>query len=514
MMGNFQYKNSYIFILFSIFSGTLYALSSWYPILGYSIWLTQIPFFIAVLQCPAKLWKLGLSYGTAYGFIFFLWVPDIVQNISGSSFLLPGLSYVFISLYIILFPLLFTLFVGLGRKRFSFNQIHWIWLVPALWVITEWSNTILISHFPWAPFFIGYRQANNLLALQVVSISGIMGLSFLIILINTLFAFFFIQKHYKWPIVALSILIVLHVYGYLSLQHFNTQKSDQTIKTALIVENVNSSTGWNDATGDSLSQMLFDLNRQAVQDSPKLVLWSETALPWVLQPDDQFIPLVLQITWPAQCTHILGINTEGKKQSGNVYNSALCIHPDGRISDMYHKQNLLWFIEQPVKLLPFAARLQQERYRSSVYDNVEAGTRPGVMRTSEGLAGVRICNEWIIPGAIRSAVQQGAELLLNMSNNGYMEHPFLPQIQWIETRTRAVENRRDVAIACNYGFSGHIAASGKIVHKQRSRQGAYIPVNLEIHTTQTLYTKLGDWFPLLCAFACVVFAGVMYFKKK
>jgi apolipoprotein N-acyltransferase len=82
--------------------------------------------------------------------------------------------------------------------------------------------------------------------------------------------------------------------------------------------------------------------------NPDIIVWSETALPWTFRTDDDLLTRVLQITYPANAGHILGILSEADDDPSKVYNSVYYIEPDGRVTSRYDKVDLLSFIEKPL----------------------------------------------------------------------------------------------------------------------------------------------------------------------
>ena len=180
------------------------------------------------------------------------------------------------------------------------------------------------------------------------------------------------------------------------------------------------------------------------------------------------------------------------RNSEDYYNSAVLVKPDGRLTAKYDKRYLLTFFEKPFLIRGFPILDALNRVGRS--KKLIEGTGRTVLPTQQGPAGVGICNEWLLPVAIRENVKAGAGFMLNLSNNLYFDLAFLPEIHFGITRIRAIENRRDIAINANYGYSGKIAASGKIYKKHKSKEPSCIVVELQQRQNQTLYTRWGDWF--------------------
>jgi apolipoprotein N-acyltransferase len=129
--------------------------------------------------------------------------------------------------------------------------------------------------------------------------------------------------------------------------------------------------------------------------------------------------------------------------------------PNGRVAGRYDKTTPLLFVEQP------GFGLQLPFFSPDGY-SVEPGASDRPLVTPYGKAGVLICNESTLPGAAASRVRQGAQFLLNLSNDGWFRDSWLVDQHFYNARLRAVETRKDMVVNSNYGRSGCIHASGRI----------------------------------------------------
>ena len=115
--------------------------------------------------------------------------------------------------------------------------------------------------------------------------------------------------------------------------------------------------------------------------------------------------------------------------------------------------------------------------------------------------GVLICYEGIFPAAARDYKREGADFLVNITNDAWFGHTSAPYQHLSMTVFRAVENRLDVVRAANTGISALISASGKIAAELDLFKTGYLDVNVNIYNKNTLYTRWGDLFVYLCATA-------------
>jgi apolipoprotein N-acyltransferase len=165
---------------------------------------------------------------------------------------------------------------------------------------------------------------------------------------------------------------------------------------------------------------------------------------------------LLHTTAPANITHILGMNTA--VSAGVVRNSAYCLLPGGKPAGRYDKRTPLLLVEQGWNgwLLPF--------FSANGY-SVQAGNNDAPLPTPYGKAGILICNESALPRAAASTVRQGAQFLLNMSNDGWFSDTYLVNSHFYNARLRAVETRKDLAINSNNGQSGLVTAAGRFTNE-------------------------------------------------
>ena len=145
---------------------------------------------------------------------------------------------------------------------------------------------------------------------------------------------------------AVVFVILFYLSGAIIFHMNHTDKGD-TIKIAILQENIKAETRWNESNGDLIAE-IFNLSRQAASNNPDIIIWSETAVPWTYRTDDDLFDSVLRITEQTNTFHILGILTESKSYPDKVFNSAYCINSKGKITSRYDKINLLSFIESPL----------------------------------------------------------------------------------------------------------------------------------------------------------------------
>lgn len=273
----------------------------------------------------------------------------------------------------------------------------------------EYLLSFVSDGFPWFDEHSGSGLAENLLSIQPAAIFGIHILFFVVVLINYLAAAFIIQKKYKKLYVPAACLLVYMAAGFIMLKTFVVPAA-KPFSVAIVAENIPPEVSWNDNNGNELAQGFVDLNAAAAKLQPNLIVWSESGMPCEYTPNDPLIKEVPRVTGPAQATHIMGINTAYMEKE--IFNSAYCILPNGNLTSRYDKQHLLALIERPVEGLhiPF--------FSSNGYFVREGSQYAAPLKTPYGKAGIMMCNESAVPASGANMAKQGAEFMLNMSNDG------------------------------------------------------------------------------------------------
>lgn len=475
---------------------------------GYNIFplslLSLIPLFTAL---NGKTFKqslaIALVFGTAVGLMYYGWViqssAQYASELSGKEL---GM-YTALSCY----NAFWYGMVGGGyyyllkKKRFPL----WKQVVgtSSLWVSIEWLYQNSFSSFPWI-IILPYTQWNNLYLLQWLSLGGMWLVSFIVVSFNALMVSFLEKRKYNLALITLAVFLCVHVAGYF-MYNDAQEESRASVNVALIQENINAEARWDDKFVDSLAHILLDLNRQAATMSPNLIVWSETAIPWTFQTDDDLVNEVLKITYPTGASHLIGMLTEADK-NGNVYNSIYYIEPDGKISARYDKQELLAFLEKPViaRQLPF---------RQSRYENILEGKRTNIIPTKYAVFGAMICNETLSPLLAARAVREGAQALIASSNDSWFYGTVLTDAHLALTRMRAIETRKDISVNANRGYCGVIRASGRMETLPPSEFPRGTSVNVHLNNEKPPATQYPNIIAY-AAFVVVILYGIQAVRAK
>ena len=407
--------------------------------------------------------RLGFCLGLGMSLCGFFWMIPGAAQFTGSSYLYGFLVFVICSILLSCYWALISL--GVVSLKLKLSSFWWSCLangilVACIFIIGEYLLNLFVYDMPWFSFYSGYGLMNNLYAIQLATYFGLPVLSFPVIFINYITATIIQEKRYTGLVVPVCCVAGYLLVGYYILTDYErTYKASKAIKIAILSENTPPDIKWDDANGNILVKRLLDLDHEALRLKPDLALWSESAVPWTYQPDDDLVQELLKITSPAAITHILGINTASTENI--VLNSAYCLLPDNTVAGRYDKRVLLKFIEKPSNglIIPF---LSSEGFY------VKDGQKAVPLNTPFGKAGIFICNEATVSSSAADMVRNGAQYLLNLSNDGWFRDSFIVGLHFFNARLRAVETRKDVVVNSNNGISGLIKSSGRIEVAEQS----------------------------------------------
>ena len=528
-------------MLYLVLSALIYILS--FP--NFSLWplafFSLIPFFKAIessenykiLFFKGFIWGLLISTAIGYPVIQAL----IVQYNKSVIF-----SILFFLLTIISpFSLLSGLFAITYRFIYSNNSLFYMLQVPGLWIIIEYLKEIIPFFIPWGN--INYSITPFNIFIQAADILGPYGITFIIVMINSALFLFLkgidiekyllqlrpenkssplrknihliiiemansLKKNYKSLSAIMIIFIVFIIYGYTKLDYFDehlhsSSHENSWIDVKIIQGNFSPQSRWDDLNFFHRFETYLKLTGQSNLHEKNLIIWPET----VLNSPDKFDKFLVKKIIKKINSHSNLISGGTRLDSKNrSYNSAYSIWQDGRI-DIYDKNILLPYSETS----PLGNILGRFYNAPSEFHHGNSGAN---LLTNFGNAGISICFESLYPRYIRNSVKEGAEFLINLSNDSWFGMSNEPILHHYSAIWRAIENRRFMLRASNSGISSIISPTGKIIVKselfrKEKLNGKFLPL-----WGNTFYAFTGDWVLLLSLFFILGRLGFIIFINK
>jgi apolipoprotein N-acyltransferase len=497
---------------------------------GWLAWFTLLPLFSVLLQPITR--RASFLYSLLFGGVFYAlllyWVVGVMHHFGHLSLPLAILFLLGFSLYNALF---FALFGILARKILTQNYLYLKWFLPtppqiallnsafvaALWVAVEFLQTHLFGGFPWC--LLGYSLVNYLGLMQVSTVTGVYGVSFLVCGINVLLAQALYQR--KRPLfVGIAIALGLLLTGDFAARTWWLGGSTETVSgrpqagasrhdVAILQANIPQDTDWTRPVFDA---WLSTLEKMLQASRGEVAVMPENPAPFYYPDDRTFTERLESMANRSGSFLIAGVVMSHNDAEGHAgtFNSAATLAPDGHLVAEYDKQHLVPFGEYvPLrKYLSFAGKLTQE------VSDFSAGDRFTLSLFNGNRAGIFICYEAIFPDLVRRFTAAGAEVLINITNDGWYGDSSAPYQHFEMSRVRAIENRRYLIRAANTGISAIVDPYGRITEKTKLDKQVVLHGEFEYRTDQTFYVRFGDVFAWVCVLSSGGFLIFVFFKRR
>lgn len=432
-------------------------------------------------QYPGQAFKWSwLCASLAYS-ISLYWIAFPVHNFGYLPWVVAGACPLLLGFYLGLYPALFTLIMHRAAKRLT-----WFWqglLAGFFWIALEYLRGTLLTGFPWLTPAQAFSPWP--FAIQSVGLLGAYGLSGIIVTCAT---WFFLAKNNKKALMLpLCLLLVLTVYGIQQTSGPGTYKD--TVAVSIVQANIDQNQKWEPQYQKRTVNRYLELSQQEVAaNSPELIVWPETAMPFYLQENNQYKQSIQNFVLKNKVLLLTGSPGYVLQNNSNyhLYNRAYLLHASGRIKDKYEKEKLVPFGEYvPLKrLLPFVNKLV-----AGVGD-FRPGKEIEPLRSNKLALGTLICYETIFPGLVQKRIADGANLLVNISNDAWFGPTSAPTQHLHQAVLRAVEQNRFLVRSTNTGISAFIDPRGKIIKKSQCFQEQTLHMEqVALITDRTFYSE-------------------------
>jgi len=444
------------------------------------------------------LWYAGTCY----------WIYNTMRQYGGvSAPAAVGILTLF-CLYLALYHGVFGLLISLLAAGSPFSR-RALLSAPFVWVAVELART-RITGFPWD--LLGIAQVDNIPLAHVATFTGVYGISFEIMVVNVALATaFLIKRDRRKPLLlaALGAVIVLQAGRWVSPTPLPADHTARLVQqNTPIMEGADWTKEYFDGTLRDLSWISLNQPSQSAPVSQPqhadLIVWPESPAPFYTT-DPIFRDAVSNIAREAQTwvlTGSLGVRnaSQTSEQATQLYNSASLVSPNGEWVARYDKVHLVPFGEYvPFKrLFAFAGGLTKE------VGDFSRGTSHAPLEAGGAKLGVFICYESIFPDEVRQLAANGAQVFVNISNDGWYGDSGAYAQHLKQARMRAVENSRWLLRDTNTGVTASIDPYGRIVASVPRRIRTVLQAPYALSNVTTFYTRHGDWFAYLCAIISVV----------
>ena len=444
------------------------------------VWLAPFaltPLLLALAREPRPLHRflLGWTAGLVYWFATCHWIQFVLE-VHGGMGRWGGWGT------FLLFSVLKAIHLGIFAMLAAIVLPKWyaIPAVAALWTGIERTHSP--AGFVWLD--LGNAGIDMPLAMRLAPVVGVYGLSFIFVMTATAAALVIRRRSRR------ELAWLLAIPALLALPRLPEPRAG--VESAVLVQpNVPEEGEWSPVTAEILQRHMVDLTAAPALAAPTfLIAWPEAPGPFYYYEDPGFREKLQNLARLTQSWFIIGTVAENLRHE--PLNSAVMLAPDGRLVDRYDKNLLVPFGEFVPPLFSFVNRVTKEA------GDFAPGTRTVVFPAGPHRVGVFICYESAFPHYVREFARNGADVLVNISNDGYFGHSIAREQHLLLVRMRAAENRRWILRATNDGFTVSVDPSGRVI----KRLPPYIETAGRFQwsgvSETTPYTHYGDWFAWSC----------------
>lgn len=504
---------SYDFILFKFF-----------PLFA---WFSLVPLFMFNRGRSMKdVFFYSFIAGLAGNFLTYGWIGNFGAKVPGGYFvivifLIPSLTAFFV-LKIIFAEMLSRRFTGLDFL-----------IYPSVWIIGDFVQASGFLAFPWT--YIGYSQYPFTPFIQAASVTGILGINFIMILFNYAAASCiqtFIERERRLGVffggrdgrilsAAVLSIVLITAAGFYRISTFG-DGSERGMRFSVVQTCISP---WDNWTGNRYSYLgeLMKYTRESLVSNPDFIIWSESATLETISfraangEDDlfdrQLLDFVREIGKPL-LTGEIGVTLKADSGRLRFYpqNNAVLIHGDGRVAQTYAKINLV----------PFGEWFPYDKWLTSVKrlatsmggSDFVPGRKPELFNMNGFSFGALICYEGIFFRLCRDYKRMGADFLINITNDGWTDKYSGHFQHFAASVFRSVENGLWVVRAGNTGVSAIIDPAGRIKSSMPILTKGSFSGRIDVSLNrQTVYQSAGDVILYMASFFIVVIMVILILRK-
>ena len=455
-----------------------------------AVWLAPValtPMLVALAREPRpfRRFRLGWTAGIVYWFGVCYWIQFDLAVHAGTGELAGWALFLLFCLAKALHMGFFALLAGILMRRW--------WAAPsvaALWVAIEVTHGSL--GFAWLA--LGNAGIDMGIPMRLAPFTGVYGLSYVFVLMAAALAIAILRRPRRellWlaPLPLLALLPAL-------------PPAEPGREAALLVQpNISETEEWTPESVDRMQRNLVSTTLESAlahpEQPPSLLVWPEIPAPLYYEEDDRFREYADTLAHTARAYFLTGVvaHTPG----GAPLNSAMLVSPAGLAVSRYDKVNLVPFGE----FVPWPFTYIVDKISTEAGD-FAAGKRVVVSPAGAHKIAAFICYESVFPNFVRRFAAGGAEVLINISNDGWFGRSSARLQHLNLVRMRAAENRRWILRSTNDGITATIDSSGRLRGTLPPYVEATSYTGFTYVSEQTVYTRYGDWFALVCATVAIL----------
>lgn len=484
--------------------------------LWFLAWFAFVPLFIAIKRNKFSSVK-GFWLGWLAGTIFFYgtcwWLTFAPINYGGIPSLLT---------YVLLIPACLGagIFIGAFSAILScflnkFGSLA-IFLAPFVWAAAEYLR-LLITGNAWNA--LGYSQAFVPSLIHTAEFGGVFGVSFLIVAVSSTIFYLFFNKDEKR--IALSFLAFIAVsFCIIGARILNSLTIERCLKECVQVIALQPNVPMNNLKFEDYQALrrkhvemaesaLREIEKTSANQEPRIVVFPESPMNFEYAHDSEFREFLQDFTARNRVSLIFNAAEPTLNENG-YHNSAVMVNARGEKIVQYDK----------IRLVPFGEFVPEWLPGNQFLPTVVGHTKPGkdfrlMPLGSTVRAGTMICYESAFGDLSRGFVQNGADVLIELTNDGYGGPTPILRQHLANAVFRAVETDRPVLRVTNVGISAYINQSGQISDATESYTTATRVWRIEgTSQKETFYVRYGDLFAQACTITSFIFLILSFYPHN
>jgi len=484
-----------------------------FPKFGHALvaWIALVPLLVALHGATGwRAARLGYVTGAVSAIGLLYWTAFVVFQYGGG---IPRVVAVLITLALCfafaVFPLLFGWATGRLAAALGARGLLG---APFLWVATELLRVHTFFQFPWC--LLGYSQQPLAPVIQIASVTAVFGVSFVLVATSALLAMAILDARERRLWLIGLVTLQGAVWGVGAWMLARPLNETGRITVGLVQGGIRQEDKWQPENAWSNVSRHLELTRDAARRGARLVVWPESAVPFLYDEEPELSALLRELVRRDALYVYFGNDDREPPPHARIFVGAKLLAPDGEIAARYRKMHLVPFGEYvPLKpLFTFGGRVA-----AKVVQEV-ADFTPGTEAVNVSVEGHRvggyICYEAIFPALVRRFPADGAELLVNITNDAWYGTTSAPYQHLAMAAFRAVENGRYMVRAANTGITAVVDPRGRILEQTKLFDRAVLVREVPFVAETTFYTRHGDVFAYACSAIALAALGATLTRRQ
>lgn len=450
-------------------------------------WVALVPFFaVASRVGPLAGAAVGLLWGTLATVAVAWWLPVTLAAYFSTATWVGWVGVVAIGAVYAGIPFAaFGAWVGYAARRQRLGPLG----VALAWGGAELLRTYALPD-PWA--LLGYSQVAWPTVMQIADVGGVYGVGVLVAAVNGVLAGLIAPELRGRRFAASAASVAVALVATVSYGRWQLAQSDgdgTSFTVGVVQSGIERGFRWEPAYRELGVTEHLTPSATLRHDGVDLLVWPEHAVSFYVQestpPRERLFAGLAALGGDV----VLGGPHYARSAGGVAYHNAVFLIEDAKVVARYDKQHLV----------PLAETSGPTRYSS--------GDRPGILPAKVGRLGALVCFESMFPALARAAVRDGAEVLVNLTNDSWLVDRAAFEHHLDIASVRAIESRRWLIRAAATGYSAFVDPWGRIVARSAFERADTLSGEVTVRRGLTLYDVAGDW--PLAALALLAVARAM-----